>query len=334
MVITSNISFAVSTYKILDISPNKIVVRVFLEDNTSQTSVYEHKDQEDGTRYMVDLILEAGKHGATIIPYMSKTKYGIGLALAYYNDVADDYGVLGLEDMQIPHILGAVSGTFDIPLTLAVRHNESHITGFHGIKRGELMQDADSLDMFLATTRLRNITDEENVDNIYGVFSKSYNDFYYSQGRSFDTISTWVYDNDATDGTAGQVNNSSTGTWNLGVVEEGAYVALIRMKRQTYGRCRYYIEDNNTKKESYGYNIGNGTGEFYVDIDYRVYALPFNINFQNSIDLNVDVPSLDSGNGYIDFAMVIPLSNGQDYVFDLMLQNLAIFDQEYVGVIK
>jgi len=178
------------------------------------------------------------------------------------------------------------------------------------------------------------LTDEENVDNIYGVFSKSYNDFYYSQGRSFDTISTWVYDNDATDGTAGQVNNSSTGTWNLGVVEEGAYVALIRMKRQTYGRCRYYIEDNNTKKESYGYNIGNGTGEFYVDIDYRVYALPFNINFQNSIDLNVDVPSLDSGNGYIDFAMVIPLSNGQDYVFDLMLQNLAIFDQEYVGVIK
>lgn len=334
MVSVSDISFSVSFYKILEVTPNKVVVRVYLEDNTAQTSVYDHTDQKDGYTFAVDIILESGKHGATIIPYMSKSQYGIGLNLAYYHDVADDFGILGLEDIQIPRVLDAVGGTFDIPLTLAVRNNESHITGFHGIKRGELSQDADTLNDFLATTRLRNISDPTNVDNIYGVFSKSYDDFYFVRGKDFDTISTWDYVNDASNGVAGRANNNSTAILNLGTLERGAYVAFVRMKRTAYGRATFLLEENGTTRESYGYNIGEATNTFYVNTNFEVYALPFSVNNTSSYNIDVGVSSLDSGNIYIDFAMVIPLTNGKDYTFDLLLQNLAIFDQEYIGVIK
>ena len=106
------------------------------------------------------------------------------------------------------------------------------------------------------------------------------------------------------------------------------------MKRTAYGRATFLLEENGTTMESYGYNIGEATNTFYVNTNFEVYALPFSVNNTSSYNIDIGVSSLDSGNIYIDFVMVIPLTNGKDYTFDLLLQNLAIFDQEYIGVIK
>jgi len=332
--IVSDISFGVSSYEIVEITPNKAVIRVHLEDNLTQDSVYNHENQQNGFKYVADIILEAGKHGATIIPYMSKPNYGIGLNISYYHDVSDDLGVLGLEDTHIPEVLGAIQATFEIPLVLSMRHNASHITGFHGRKKTTLSQDSDDIDTFVATSRLRNIQDEQNTKEVFGVFSKNYDDFKFIEGEDFNTISATISDSNASGGQYGKVNNNSTGIWTIGTLSKGAYVALVRMKRSAYGRCTFKLEENGTARESYGWQLGNAADTFYVDINYKVYALPFCVNDTDSYNIDIGTSSLDSGDTHVDFAMVIPLNNGKDSVFDLMLQNLAIFDQEYVGVIK
>jgi len=332
--VTDN-SFAVTDYTIKEVTPNKAIIRAYLEDGKEQYGNYEHTNEEDGFKYMVDLILEAGKHGATIIPYMDKSTYGIGLNISEYHDVSDNLGVAGLEEVQVPEVFSALSKTFDIPLALSMRDNSSHITGFHGIKKGNVTINSDqSLDEFIGTIRLRDITDPKNVQNVFGVFSKNYDDFHFVQGEDFDTISATVADTTASNGNYGKVNNNSTGIWSVGTMERGSYIALVRMKRSAYGRSTFLVEEGGTTRESYGYNIGNGANTFYLQTAYNTYALPFTVNVTSAINIDIGTSSLDAGDTHVDFAMVIPLSNGRDYTFDLLLQNLAIYDQEYVGLIK
>lgn len=331
----------VMDFKILEITPNKIIVRVKMDGNDSGNNVagYHQELFAKGESGFIDIILESGKYGATIIPRWDvHTDWEFELATNYYSfSNFFEIGVLGFNDVHISELHSSVSETdLTLPqIMLGFRKNDNLILGFGSNRAGDL----DMVSIGHTTTetlmglRFRRFNDDPlNEKYVFTVFAKKYYDpsdadlVLFMEAEDLGTPSV--------DGTASGGNNvtysSGTVTWIIGTLKKGSYLAWIRLKGSGSPQVRYTVRKDATAIENYAMNI-NTTLDFVPSGSYTFYAIPFVVD-DDTASYDIDA-SRQLGTLNLDCLGIIPLSNGKSSVMDLYHQGFTINNQKYIGAL-
>ena len=150
-----------------------------------------------------------------------------------------------------------------------------------------------------------------------------------TQGTSVATGGVWIVLND------GSVSETSEVTF--GLLLEGAYIALSRVGRNSGTHtATHFVLKAGTAIESYGENT-EGADVYTPDVDI---VTPPNINneplaFQvddETASYSSKIASTIAQTIFHDSTVLIPVSNGKDFIMDIYHQLMQINNNRQVGI--
>ncbi|KKN10197.1 hypothetical protein LCGC14_1039040 [marine sediment metagenome] len=313
---TLETNLAVRCFEVLEITPNKVTVRVFIESNATQEETYGQTRNAEGESLVFDLTLENGKYGVTAVPHIkTKEEYNIGLASSVYNGGSMNAAVLGLIEAKVADVDGEQDTTLDdIPMVLMLNKVGSLIAGLGStLGSGHLYSNDDSENAFLSKINIDQIKDDPLNDRyIFSIFAQSFKD-----ATGADLTLFYEIENETSEGTissnsaysggeARRMNNGEKAEIVLPLLNKGSYIAILALlpdQTANTGPIYYRIRrtDLGGVEEHHSYNlngtinwnmVGNNTVveyaavPFYVDDDTKTYEILIQNASANEVDFD------------------------------------------------
>lgn len=343
---TLETNFAVRTFEVLEITPNKITVRVFIESNSSQGDNYGQVRNTDGKSIAFDLTLENGKYSITAIPHIKvKETYSVGLASSVYNGGSMDIAMAGLSSTKTAQQDGELLETFDeISLITMFNKVDSLVAGIGStIGSGVLYANDDSLNAFLSKINIAEISDDPHSDRyIYSIFGKKYKDaegedlrlFYEAEDVMLSPIGNTGYSNHSYI----QFMPATTDNFDLPLLKKGSYI-LILVYAGVNGIDRadftYKIGRSGGIEEDYGFNVQGSAYTIPSDPtdSFQYMALPFYVD-DETLPYTVTLAyNYSSWFLNVDYFVLMPLSVDDEGIYDLYTQSYTINNNKNIGVL-
>lgn len=341
-IFTSEINFGVLDYKIMESSPLRQMVRVWVGGGTTQVDTYNRTQSKGGILWVLDILIEAGKKSIMIIPdFQYHNQFAIGLLASLFNHVGMTVGVIGFSDIKTSDVDGLLEkNNPQEPIVIMMDKVSGLVVGI-GANRGDVVyaQD-DTNNVFLQNVALTDFKDRRNEDYYFTVFTNRYYDpsgnelVLFKEGESFTGISGSTSDAGSSGGYYGYANSGITPYWTVGTLKKGTYIFMARIKRSAYGRNQLVIKKDASSIESYGRNSGSVDDTFYTNTSYEIVSIEFNVDSETSTyKIELGAYSGDADVLHIDYGLIIPMSNNMDFVYDLYRQGLTTNKPKYIGLL-
>jgi len=326
-------------FKVILSNPLMKVVRATLQGGESQLDYYDGEALGGDSEFIFDFILEAGKKAITIVPVnQNRSQRAVGVLASLYNPSPFDVSILGLEDMSLSDVAGLSITPSKIPLTLMLNRGNGLLVGFGANKFYDTYAVVESNGEYLESTAFTGISDD-NTSILYTYFANKYyqpDDTELQLHYEYDVMTGGVgttADSSASGGNYRYDNNGTTIVTTFGNLKRGSYMVLARMKGSVNPtNIDYRVEKDTALIETYGHDIGNGAEAFdLTNTTYEVFRLPFTVDDETA-SYTVEIQR-NTNEVRVDCIVLVPITNGKDFVMDLYTQGLSLSNNKYIGEI-